>query len=245
MTYVPNFRLTTLGAGWNWGPLALFLRPLFFGRVESSVSEYASMTVLPGGLLLVGAVLSLRWLRSPTARWVQSLGGLPVVFYTVLGSGRNDVEFWWANLAVVPFAVLTAGVLARARRPGWATACVVGLTLTGVLDLVGSADNCCPSRLMAPPAAALARCQSSERSAVVRHREHDHSELSRVAGWRLPVAAYYVKQLDTYAHRLAAAQASGRDLESDGWAAVPLGRLTEERQWAQRVCRSLSGTAPP
>lgn len=184
------WQLARLGPGLDLGPLALFLRPLQ-GFVEPVVSEYPSMTLLPGALLLGGAGASLWCLRSAAARRLQMLGFGPFLFFLLLGAGRGPAEFWWADLAVVPFACLTAGVLARLPRSALLASCAVLLGLPGTVRVIVADVNCHPPLLVAPPQGALARCLEDQRVLVQRFPERDHEALVRLGRWRLPAAAFY------------------------------------------------------
>jgi hypothetical protein len=227
-----GWQLGRVGLGWSFGPLALFLRPLGHLAVEPVVSEYASMMPLAGGLLLAGAAASLALFRDREARFLQRLGLVPfLVLCFVASRGGGTQEFWWADLAVVPFAILTAGVAARLRFAPAAAALALAATLPGTLALLGTRENCFPARWPAPPPAALERCLESQRAFVARFRERDHAALTHLRAWRLPAAAFYEESLLEYDRRLARGPLGAAEVAA-GWPFVPAERRDAERAWA-------------
>lgn len=202
------------------------------------MSEYASMTALPGLLLLLGLAASVALLRSREARLVQALALVPLAAFSLVWA-TTRAEFWWADLSVVPAAVLTAGGWARMPRGrGPLAAAVLGVTLGGAVGLAGTDGNCHAATWPRVPAAALQRCEEGQRALVVRFRDRDHDVLTRLGPWRLPAAREYVAALKHYLARLDGGQAG---TSPSPWPAVPAQRRAAERRWAQAEIDRLSG----
>ncbi|MGH2571008.1 MAG: ArnT family glycosyltransferase, partial [bacterium] len=113
---------SSLGS-WSWAPLALYLRPLYYVAVEHTISEYPSMTTVPGALLLAGGGLSLALLRGERARFVQALGLFPFLLFSLFS--RPSGEFFWSDFSLPPFILLSAAVLPRLRR--WSPVVTAGV----------------------------------------------------------------------------------------------------------------------
>jgi 4-amino-4-deoxy-L-arabinose transferase-like glycosyltransferase len=144
------------GMGISAGPSALFLRPLYFKALENAVSEYPSMTSFPGGLLLAGAVSSLFLQKTQDLRMWIRLGAVPFLLFTFLGKSTDAAaEFWWSDLSVTPFILLTTVVLARLPPMLMPAAVVVGIP--GFLAVAAARENCYPPAA-GPPAEVVERC---------------------------------------------------------------------------------------
>ena len=185
--------------GWCWGPPALYLRPLYFYLLEpDQLSEFVSMTSLPGLILLAGAIASLFLLRSRQARFLQLLGWGPFVFYSLFSVSRG--EFWWADLSVAPFILLTSAVIGRlAGAAGKLTVALILLVFVwraGVLVL--AIDNYHAPDWGKIPAAVVKEYRMHQASLIVQHRDRDHVALCRYGHWQLPATAYYRRCLTLY-----------------------------------------------
>ena len=195
------WQLSRLGLGsWSWGPTALYFRPLAGLAVEPGVvSEYPAMTALPGMLLLLAALVSVVALRSDRARFLLVLGWSPFLFFSLLAGGTG--EFWWADLSIVPFALLTALLLdslPRARSAVLVTA--VGLCAAAAFPVATARENCFPGVWMQSPQLDLNSCRSFQAALVVENTQRDHQGLTRVAAWSLPARAVYRETFANY-HR--------------------------------------------
>jgi Dolichyl-phosphate-mannose-protein mannosyltransferase len=236
--------------GWSWAPTALYLRLLVSDRGLAVISEYASMTVIPGAILLACAVASLFVLRSLPARFLQALGWGPFLFVSL--TARNVGEFfWWADLSVCPFVLLTAGLvqwLPRARTP--VALALAGVFLVHAAPVVTETRNCHPPVLPNAPSAEplagpLDPCASTQKMLIVRNRRRDHEALTRVGRWCLPARAVYREWLRDYRDFLDRVQRGAwkpKDPDEMGW---PLPRNVDppvERRWvdaelARLACR--------
>jgi hypothetical protein len=216
-----------LGLGLESAPLSLFLPPLQLRGPHVAVSEYPTMS-LGAGLLLLGSALASLWRPGDgEARFLLRLALVPLAFFSFFGSGRAP-ELWWTDLSVPPLTLLAARLLSRGPWP--AAVVGVGINLVGVPALLSARENCYPPDLRNVPHAAMGACQRDQRAFVARFPERDHAALSWLGGLRLPVAEHYVAALQEYAARLAAplAQADAA-AGADGWPEVP-----EERRPAER-----------
>jgi hypothetical protein len=235
------YQLARLQPGtWSWGPLALYLRPLYFLRVEGTISEYASLTTIPGAIVLASALASLLVLRGTPARLLQVLGFGTFAFFCLASSPFG--EFWWADLSLPVFLALTAGVLAslpRARALAMAGA-VLLLAAPG-FRVATSAENYFPLEWGAPPEDVITRYRTSQAHMISRFRERDHAALCRAGVWRLPAAEYYRRSVEAYAEYLSALQAGERASawRRRGWPPVEKARIDEELAWAVREARRL------
>jgi 4-amino-4-deoxy-L-arabinose transferase-like glycosyltransferase len=226
------WQISRLQPGLSIAPFALFVRPLFYLGSNPAVSEYASMTTGPGVLLLAGAVVSLWRLRTPAARALQALGFAPLCLFTVLGGGHG-VEFWWADMVVVPFIALAAGVLAQLPRRRVVLFGVLAVALPGAIALFLQRDNCYPPWASPSLTEATARCEAVQRAFIVERRERDHVALTRLGPWRLPASSFYRDQLDRYASLLSRPDVAAGGLDVEGWPKVAAASVATERAWAE------------
>lgn len=197
------FQADRLSLGsWSWGPLALYIRPLYHFGVEQEISEYASMTTLPGILLLAGGALSLGLLRDAKGRILQSLGFGVFLFIALLTTPRG--EFWWADLTVPSFLLLTAAVLARVPRHRWILYLVVSaIALPPALRLAATHDSYYPLDIGTPAPDAVRRVQHALRFQFLAFRERDHLALYRLRTLDLPPLRDYRESLLAYREYLA------------------------------------------
>ncbi len=210
-------QISRLGLSWSVRPTALFLRAFH----ESAVSEYPSMTSLPGGLLLAGAVGSLLLLRKPAIRMWLLLGWVPFLFFSFFG---GQGEFWWADLAVVPFVLLT--VASVARLSPWLLLVVVCLSLPGAFNVTRASENCYPSAALSS-GPLMVRCHAEQRVLIGDFPARDHAALSRVGSMRLPVANYYEQRATAYLAWL-----SNESTDPDAW---PVANVEGDRKGFLRV----------
>ena len=230
--------LQRLDLGWSFGPTSLFLRPAF-QLVENGVSEYASMTSLPGGLLLAGALVSIRRAAQPNVRIWLKLGWGPFVFFTLFGASQNAApEFWWSDLSVVPFALLTAAALVRV--PVAVQACVLAMLLPGAINVALATENCYPSAAqVAGPL--MERCRKKQSPLIAQFRSAQLETLTRFGPWRLQVADYYTGAATAYLAWLSRT-ADSTNAESSTWPALsPIARLQE----IERMERFLQASGSP
>lgn len=185
------FQLGRLGVGtWSWAPSALYIRPLYYRLVEPALSEYASMTTVPGVLLLASALASLFFLKSREARFLQALGWGTFLFFSLCATPRG--EFWWADLSLLPFVVLTGALWDRAasRRPALLALPVVLAAVPAALALVEN-DNYHPLDWGAPPVEVSRNFVSVQRRLDLRYADFDYARLTSLAGLALPARTRY------------------------------------------------------
>ncbi|MEQ1574422.1 MAG: glycosyltransferase family 39 protein [Vicinamibacterales bacterium] len=201
-----EYQLSKLGVGeWSWGPTSLFLRFLVYPLVDPDIHEYPAMSLLPGGILLAGAVLSLFLSRTANARFLQVLGWGPFLFFSLFGSFPDDYSaFWWSDLSVVPFIILTASVVtvvtARfAARTSWLICAGVCVPFAvSAIQIARTGENAFVSTLLRPPQSAVDRALRRQRFRFAEYESVDHAAISRVGTWCLPVSRVYVASLRDY-----------------------------------------------
>lgn len=174
--------------GWSWAPLSLYARPLYYHSVDATPSEYASMTTIPGLPVLGSALASLFLLKTREARFLQVLGWGTFLFFSLCTSPRG--EFWWADLSLLPFVILTAAVWDRlaARAPALLAVPVVLAAVPGALALF-EGDNYHPLDWGAPPPQVVMAFVAAQRSMDLRHADIDYAALTEFAGFALPARA--------------------------------------------------------
>jgi hypothetical protein len=225
-----------LGA-WSWGPLALYVRPLFYQRVEGTISEYASMTTAPGILLLAGAAASLFLAKDGWARFLQALGFGTMLFFSIAAPGG---EFWWADLSLACFVPLAGAVLSRMPGPRWATAAALA-ALVGppALHVASARDNYFPLDWGSPPPPVVETYRNSQRFLFVQFPGRDHAALCTIGSWRLPAFAFYrdaAAAYRDYVDGLAAGDAPSQAVRR-GYPLVPRRSIARERAWAAEASR--------
>lgn len=225
-----------LGMGWSFGPTALFLRPVF-SLLENAVSEYPAISTLPGLLLLGGALGSFMHWRVPDVRLWLRLGWVPFLFFTLVGNPSNaSPEFWWSDLSVVPFVMLTASLTKRLAP--YALAVGLLLAIPGSLDVVAARENCYPSAATSS-GPVIERCFDSQRMFVAHFRDRDHGALSLFGSMRLPVADHYERWGRAYV-----AQLEGKaptESHQIPWPRRSGESIPEERQRMERMLDALQG----
>ncbi|UPT74403.1 MAG: glycosyltransferase family 39 protein [Elusimicrobiota bacterium] len=215
------YQLGRLSLGsWSWGPAALFLRPLNYWRVEGAISEYASMTTIPG-LILLGSVLAGAFvLKGPETRFLQGLGAGTLLFFCVGSDPRG--EFWWADLVLIPFVALAAGAWARLtpRAPALPAALLLACALPAA-RLFADQDNYHPLDWGEPSPFAVEKFTSSQRLLFLGFRERDFASLtSWPGGAAMPARARHARALRSY---------------RDGpLASLPAAERERERRWVDR-----------
>jgi hypothetical protein len=254
-----SYQLSRLSVGtWSWAPLGLYFPPLYFHFIESGISEYAVMTPVLGIILLVAGGASVYLLRSPLARLLQILGFGTLLFFCLFTSPAG--EFWWADLTILPFIVLTGGVLAKLRG-AWnaVTIAAIGLMLIYSSNLVRTRDNYFPLEWGTPPKAAIEAYRNSQRLLMVAFRDRDHLKLCSFGDIRLPACDFYADSLFLYQKRLITLESEGATTErrkqplprvslpvmlrqnldpmrfsADGWPAIEeWALLPDEKAWVQ------------
>ena len=201
-----GYQLSKLGVGWDWGPAGLFCRALIFPLVEPALFDYPALTVLPGVALLSGAVASLFLLRSSSARLLQILGWSTFLFFSIFGgSGRDYSAFWWSDLSIVPFTLLTAGVVWSLPAKGkWALAVTLGaLFLVKGVQVTATPDNVFVPDVARPADVVLDKARHRQRYFGFSRRHLDHVELCRIGSWWLPAWRYYRDGYEWYRAYLA------------------------------------------
>jgi hypothetical protein len=204
------YQVTKLGVGdWSWGPTALFLRFLIYPLVDPDIQEYPAMTFLPGGILLLGAIASLFLLRTPEARFLQVLGWAPFLFFSLLGNFPvESPAFWWADLSVVPFIILTAGVICEVTNRFFEKSffIVYGIAtipfLIAAIHLASTKENVFVPEIFAPPQSAIDRAFQRQRLFSFENKDIDHFAMSRFGSWCLPVWRVYAKNFHYYVTEL-------------------------------------------
>src|SRR3990172_9028569 len=223
----------TLGA-WSWGPLALYFRPLYFHGVERAISEYASMTSIPGGILLTGAVASVYLFRIPLARFLQTLGVGSFLFFCFFTEPAG--EFWWADLTILPFIVLTAAVLGKLSGAWNAIGVVVlGAMLVCFWNLVWSRENYFPLEWGSPAKSVIEKYRTSQRMLIVTFRERDHLKVCSLEGLRLPACEFYETSLDFYEKYLISIEngKSANGMQDERRRGISLPMLPREKAWVR------------
>jgi 4-amino-4-deoxy-L-arabinose transferase-like glycosyltransferase len=252
------YQLSRLSLGtWSWAPLALYFRPLYFHRIEGAISEYASMTSIPGAIILTSAAASVWLLRSPLARFLQILGFGTLLFFCFFSSPEG--EFWWADLTILPFIVLTGGVLGKLRG-SWN---IVGVAVLGVMmicswNLVRTRDNYFPLEWGSPQIKVIDAYKNSQRLLIVAFRERDHLKLCSVGDLRLSSCEFYEHSLllyQTYVLSLERRNPESalredhvpmvsmstmlrqdldpRTFSEEGWPRIPSPLVPQEKAWVQ------------
>ena len=190
-----QFSRLTLGT-WSWGPLALYIRPLYY-LIDPEVSSFASMTSVPGGILLTGAIASVYYLRSPLARFLQILGFGTFLFFCFFTSPAG--EFWWADITLLPFIALTAAVLGRLRGAGNVViVAVLAVALISSWRVVTARDNNFPLDWGSYPDRDVEVFKNLQMRLIVTFREQDHLKLCTLGNFRLPVCDFYETSLRSY-----------------------------------------------
>jgi 4-amino-4-deoxy-L-arabinose transferase-like glycosyltransferase len=226
------YQLEKLRAGtWSFGPAALYVRPLYFHKVEPSISEYPAMTTVPGCVVLAGALASLVVLRSGRARVLQVLGFGTFLFFALASSPRG--EFWWADLSLPCFVLLAAGVAASVPRVAKiACALLVAVMVLPAWKTFAVRDNLYPLDWAAPRGLPVERFRNSQRFLFAEFRDRDHAALYRFGGLELPAGRMYADGVRAYAEHLGDER---RALSSDSWyrgfPKVTADRLAGERDW--------------
>ncbi|MGQ0721073.1 MAG: glycosyltransferase family 39 protein [Candidatus Eiseniibacteriota bacterium] len=237
------YQLEKLRPGtWSFGPMALYVRPLYFHKVEPSISEYPAMTTLPGCLVLAGALASLVVLRSGRARVLQVLGFGTFLFFSLASSPKG--EFWWADLSLLCFLPLAAGVAASVPRgANIACALLVAAMVLPAWRTFAVRDNLYRLDWAAPRGLPVERFRNSQRFLFTEFRDRDHAALYRLGGLELPAARMYADGVRAYAEHLADER---RALSSDsvyrGFPKVTPQGLEAEREWAAMRVAELDPT---
>lgn len=248
---VPNsdaglaYQISRLSLGtWSWAPLALFLPPLYFHFIEQAISEYAVMTPIIGAGILLATVSSLYFLHSTQARFFQVLGLGTLLFFCLFTSPRG--EFWWADAALIPLLVLTAGVLANLRG-AWRLLIppALGVMLVCSLKLVMTKENYYPIQWGAPTPELVETHKRSQMELPLSFRGRDHLALCSVAGHRLPPCGYYYASLDAY-HRYLTAAAGNPNVRgvapASGWPEISAETVADERLWVESQLQRFSNS---
>jgi hypothetical protein len=192
------FQLEKLSVGqWSWGPLSLYLRPLHYHCSELRLSEYASMTIPAGGILLIGAASSVLTLRQADMRFLQLLGWSPFLFFSLFS--RPDGEFWWSDLSLGPFVLLTAAAISQLRRPMAAAIPVVLLFAGSAVVLVASPasrDNYFPHLITPAAKSVVQEFIVDQRMVIVERKKRDHLRLSCLGELTLPQCRNYRDDLE-------------------------------------------------
>ncbi len=188
--------------GFSWGPLALYIRPLFYQRIEGTLSEVASMTTGPGLVLLASAAASFVLLRSAFARLLGILGFATLVFFSFFAT--PECEFWWSDLSVVAFVPLAGAVLAKATRPVGRVIAAVALAVValGFASQTSARANVYPLEWGAPPPRFMETFRTGLSTLFLLHRDRDHVALYRQGPYALPVLRDYEHALGAYAEAL-------------------------------------------
>jgi len=221
------------GLGWSLGPAALFSRPLVV-TLEQAVAEYPAHSFVPGLVLLGGALGSILLWRLPDVRIWLRLGWGPFVFFTLAGNPATDSpEFWWSDLSVLPFAMLTAITLTRLSP----AALGLGLLLSvpAALTVVQARENCYPSAATRT-GPAIDYCLNSQRMYLARFPDRDLGEISSVGPWKLPVAEHYERWGRVYAARLAEPDPPMTDIP---WPVIAEASRATELARVERMLRTL------
>jgi len=231
----------TLGA-WSWGPFALYLRPLYFLGVESAISEYASMTSISGTIILMGTAASVYLFRTPLARFLQIVGFGSFLFFCIFTKPAG--EFWWADLTILPFIVLTAAVLGKLSGAWNAIGVVVlGAMLVCSWNLVRTRDNYFPIEWGSPPKYVIQAYKNYQRSLVVTFRERDHLKLCTSGTFELPACDFYETSLNFYEKYLVSIESRGTvsGVQDEGWPQISLPMLPKEKAWVQTQLERFRG----
>ncbi len=227
----------------SWGPLALYVRPLFYHRIERALSEYASMTTAPGLILLVPALLSYPLLRLRAARMLWGLGLGTMMFFSLFTTPR--AEFWWSDLSLLAFVPLAALALVRLPRRVRGPAVVLALVVSAgaLVGHLRAEDDYYPLDWGSPPEATIQAARARVANLMHRRKERDHVYLYQQWGARLPVLAGYARQLDDYENRVD--QLRGGDAPVRDRAIrvrVPRERREDELVWVRAERTRLEGS---
>jgi hypothetical protein len=228
------YQLSRLTVGsWSWGPAALYFRPLYYHGVEPAVSEYASMTSAAGAIVLLGSIASISLLRSTQARFLQLLGFGTFFFFSLFTNPRG--EFWWADLALLPFVALTGSVLSQRRRGRDTVAAIVAITmLIGAWRLVTTRDNYFPLELTTVHDDVIDRYRQSQRLLVVAERDVDHLDMCSLGMHPLPACGIYEAWFEAYERHLTAIpDTAGAVAPALAWPDLSPEDLQEETAWAR------------
>ncbi len=202
-----SFQLSKMGLGWTWGPTALYCRSLIYHMVEPTLLDYPALTILPGGVLLLCAIASVFVLRSDQARFLQILGWSIFFFFSLLGDYPDDYPaFWWADMSILPFTLLTTGLISHVPKVRWPLALgVSALFVIKVVQLTNVRDNVYPPDVAPPPERVTIEAHHQRLVWGIRHRTWgarrrpiDHVELCRLGSWRLPAWDYYQATYEIY-----------------------------------------------
>ncbi len=237
--FVDHLRHLSL-SGFSWGPLSLFIRPLYYYRVQGNISEYASMSTLPGSVLIVGAFVSLFVLNGWWSRFLQLLGFGTFLFFTLFSAPRG--EFWWADLSLLSFLLLTSGVLAGPLRRARILHLLVAVAMIPpAIRLAGTTDNYFPLDWGSPAPSVVERYQNQQTFQFLRFRDRDHVTLFQFRTWTLPAMDSYRQSLEAYAIYLEGKREGDAKRQADflsvhaelGLEDVPLARLVTEQKWVE------------
>lgn len=231
------YQLSRLTIGhWSWSALALYLRPIYYHHVASAISEYASMTCLPGGTVLLCATASLFVLRTRPARLLHVLGFGTFLFFSLFA--RPQGEFWWGDLSLLPFILLAAGVLGKLSRH-WRVIYVVitVIMLVPAWRTVRSNENYFPIDYWPPPGQVIDSYRNCQRSLITGFRDHDHLRLCSAGRVTLPVWRFYERNLRLYEEYLSAlaTRSAPKANEWIGWPRIDEAHLQDEQKWVQRT----------
>lgn len=231
-----SFQLERLGFGsWSWGPSALYIRPLYFHRVEGSISEYASITTIPGILLLSGALASCFVLKESGARFLQALGFGTFLFFCVASNPRG--EFWWADLTLLPFLVLTAATWTRLCSGVPALLAIpVLLTALPAAKLLGEENNYHPLDWGSPPPLSVEQFSNSQKFLFLSFKERDFVSLTGIGDdLALPARARHVRNLIEYRKQtLEWSERTAPDRRRSGLPPLDASNAASERDWVER-----------
>jgi hypothetical protein len=189
------------------------------------------MTTLPGVVLLAGAMTSLVVLRCSRARLLQILGFGTFLFFSL--ASKPSGEFFWADLSLVPFLLLTAGVIGSIRRRSvLAGALVLALFIPAASRSFAVRDNYHALDWGAPAAVEVEQYRNSQRFLFLGFRDRDHVALYRFGPFVLPAARRYEEDLRAYRdHLLDPERARSRASAFLGLPEVQPERLETERRW--------------
>jgi hypothetical protein len=130
------------------------------------------------------------------------------LFFSIFGSYPEDVPaFWWSDLSVAPFIILTAAAITTAtsrfgeQSAAWLHGAVfIPVTIAAIL-LALTKDNLFAPTIWAPPQSAIDRAFRRQQLHFAVHWTVNHATVSRFGRWCLPVAAIYLRNMRNYLDR--------------------------------------------
>lgn len=225
---------------WSWAPLALYIRPIFYHLVEGHISEYVSMTTLPGVVILMAAAISVVNVRGMQARFMQSVGWGVFAFIAFFTTPRG--EFWWADQSVFPFLILAALVAVRIPYGRFfAAAAILLIMLPASIRLVQVNDNFFDLDVGKAAPAEVERHRDFLAFTFLAFPERDQLSLYRFGGWEAPPLAGYRNSIVRYQQYLASGGSEVRDrVLRDLSAAAPSGATPRDAAWTEAELARLS-----